>query len=126
MTVYSNQKVAFAGEIQFDNIPVYDTSTGGSPMIDNAEFMFVYINGERKGIKLYDIPSGMVSDNLETIESEHIGNIGPHMGSRTGFKESNVTHIIAGNLNIVVSRREFFEQRGYWIGKRCGEDSFFY
>ena len=88
ITVYSNQKVAFAGEIQFDNIPVYDTSTGNTPMIDNNEFMFVYINGERKGIKLYDIPSGMVSDNLETIESEDLGNIGDPGGCTSGLAGS--------------------------------------
>jgi len=78
MTVHTNQRVCFAGEIQFDNIPVYDTSGSLTPMLSTEEFMFVYINGKRRGIRLYDIPEGAApNDDLVTMESENILPIGP-------------------------------------------------
>ena len=85
MTIMPNQTVAFAGEIRFDNAPVYDTSEK-TPMEDNATFMFVYVNGKRFGIKLWDIPEGMdTNDNLTTIDEDMLIPIGEPEGCHTGL-----------------------------------------
>ena len=86
IAISPNQKVAFAGEVQFDNIPVYETDGGDgeTSMQQTNKFMFVYVNGKRHGIRLWDIPEGQdVSDSIESMDDQFIMPIG-QTGCATG------------------------------------------
>ena len=96
ITVQPNQLTSFAGEVQFDNIPVYDTSTGTTPMTQTDEYMFLWINGKRRGIRLYDIPVDMIpSDNMETLAGEAILDIGEE-GCASGLNGKIPTQTMSG------------------------------
>ena len=103
MSIQPNQLVSFAGEIQFDNVPVYETSNGtATPMEESTEFMFVYVNGKRRGIRLWDIPENMTpSDNMSTIAGEHILDIGEE-GCSTGLNGKIPTQTISGTGDLYI------------------------
>lgn len=81
LTIKPNQTVIFSGDIQFDRASVFDTSVGNSmpelAMIETDEYIFLNVNGKKRAIRLYDIPSSaMFEERYETFKHEDIVEIG--------------------------------------------------
>ena len=75
MVAYPDQTVAFAGDIRFDNITVFDESATTGPLSATSEFIYLTVNGKQRAIRLWDTPVNTRGD-LHTIRGEHIINIG--------------------------------------------------
>ena len=79
MTVYPDQTVAFAGDIQFDNITVYDSDSVTGPLSASSEFIYLKVNGKDRAIRLWHTPEDTRQD-LTTIHGENITEIGDDCG----------------------------------------------
>ena len=71
MAIYPNQTVAFAGDIQFDNVTVYDNDSVTGPLTATSEFLYLKVNGKDRAIRLWATPEDTEQD-LETIHGESI------------------------------------------------------
>ena len=122
ITIMPNQAVRFAGEIEFDNIPVYDTTAGSAPMIETQDYIFLYVNGKRRALRLYDIPEGMdTSDNMSTIAGEHILDIG-ESGCATGERGNIPTQTISGDSGYYSRQHRFDDPDQDWLSNKYDED----
>ena len=113
IAISPNQKVAFAGEVQFDNIPVYDTTGGDgetSTMEETNKFIFVMVNGKRHGIRLWDIPAEQqgINDNIETLDDQYVMPIGYH-GCATGEAGEIPMVTLSGNTGTPYTRLPRFD-----------------
>ena len=79
MTVYPDQTVSFAGDIQFDNITVYDNDSVTGPLSASSEFIYLKVNGKDRAIRLWHTPADTRQD-LTTIHGENITEIGDDCG----------------------------------------------
>ena len=79
MTIYPDQTVAFAGDIQFDNITVYDSDSVTGPLSASSEFIYLKVNGKDRAIRLWHTPEDTRQD-LTTIHGENITEIGDDCG----------------------------------------------
>ena len=79
MTITPNQTVAFAGDIQFDNITVYDSNSVTGPLSATSEFIYLKVNGKDRAIRLWETPQDTRED-LETLHGENITHIGDDCG----------------------------------------------
>lgn len=121
MTVMPNQTVRFAGEIEFDNIPVYNTTTG-TQMVATDDYIFIYINGKRRAIRIYDIPEGMdTSDNMSTIAGEHILDIG-ESGCATGERGNLPTQTISGTGGYYSRQHRWDDPDQDWLSNKYDDD----
>lgn len=83
LAVTPNQKVIFAGDIQFDRTSVYNTEAAATygeeyAPSESQEFIFLMVNGKRRAIRLWDIPdTATFTEPLETNANEAIVPIGP-------------------------------------------------
>jgi len=80
MTIYPDSTVAFAGDIRFDNITVYDSDSMTGPISATSEFIYLKVNGKDRAIRLWSTPSDTRGD-LQTIHGENIIQIGDECGS---------------------------------------------
>jgi hypothetical protein len=80
MTIYPDQTVAFAGDIRFDNVTVYDEKTATGPLIATSEFIYLMVNGKARAIRLWETPQDTRED-LQTVHGEDIVNIGDACGT---------------------------------------------
>lgn len=83
LAVTPNQTVTFAGDIKFDRVSVFDTSVGQThpnlAMIETDEYIFLMVNGKRRAIRLYDIPTAATfKERYETFSAEDIVEIGEY------------------------------------------------
>ena len=74
MALYPDSTVAFAGDIRFDNVTIYDSNNLTGPVSATSEFLYLSINGKMKAIRLWDIPADHEED-LNTIHGENISRI---------------------------------------------------
>ena len=88
MTVYPNQTVAFAGDIQFDNITVYDSNSVTGPLTATSEFIYLKVNGKDRAIRLWSTPQDTEQD-IETIHGESVSWI-----------DDDCAHGVGGNLPV--------------------------
>ena len=79
MTVYPDQTVAFAGDIQFDNITVYDSDSVTGPLSATSEFIYLKVNGKDRAIRLWETPADTRED-LVTLHGENITELGDDCG----------------------------------------------
>ena len=79
MTIYPNQTVAFAGDIQFDNITVYDSNSVTGPLTATSEFIYLKVNGKDRAIRLWTTPEDTRED-METFHGESVTHIGDDCG----------------------------------------------
>ena len=75
MSIMPDQTVAFAGDIRFDNITVYDKNVLAGAMIDSGEFLYLMINGKPRAIRLWDVDAQTI-DRMQTVHGEIMGDIG--------------------------------------------------
>jgi hypothetical protein len=75
MTIYPDQTVAFAGDIRFDNVTVYDEDTATGPLIATSEFIYLKVNGKDRAIRLWETPADTRED-IVSVHGEHIVDIG--------------------------------------------------
>ncbi|NCZ63805.1 MAG: hypothetical protein EBY62_08435, partial [Cellvibrionales bacterium] len=71
MTIHPDQTVVFAGDIQFDNVTVYDSQSVTGPLTATSEFLYLKVNGKDRAIRLWSTPQD-TRDDLETIHGESI------------------------------------------------------
>ena len=79
MTIYPNQTVAFAGDIQFDNITIYDNNSVTGPLTATTEFIYLKVNGKDRAIRLWATPEDTRED-IETFHGESVTHIGDECG----------------------------------------------
>ena len=79
MTLYPNQTVAFAGDIQFDNITIYDNDSVTGPLSATTEFIYLKVNGKDRAIRLWATPEDTRED-IETLHGENVTHIGDECG----------------------------------------------
>ena len=79
MTMYPNQTVAFAGDIQFDNITIYDNDSVTGPLSATTEFIYLKVNGKERAIRLWATPEDTRED-IETLHGESVTHIGDECG----------------------------------------------
>ena len=96
MTVYPDQTVAFAGDIRFDNVTVYDSDSVTGPLSATSEFLYLMVNGAQRAIRLWKTP-GDTEQDLVTIHGENITQIGDDCGLGL-FGESPIQTISAQNV----------------------------
>ena len=75
MSINPNQTVCFAGDIQFDNITVYDSNSVTGPLSATSEFIYLKVNGKNRAIRLWTTPED-TRDDLETMHGESLSYIG--------------------------------------------------
>jgi cytoskeletal protein CcmA (bactofilin family) len=83
MTIYPNQTVAFAGDIQFDNITIYDNNSVTGPLTATSEFIYLKVNGKDRAIRLWATPEDTRED-VETFHGESLTHIGDECGLGLG------------------------------------------
>jgi hypothetical protein len=83
MTIYPDQTVAFAGDIRFDNITVYDESQATGPLVATSEFIYLKVNGQNRAIRLWNTPFD-TREELQTIHGEDLIDIDPEKNCATG------------------------------------------
>ena len=88
MAITPNQTVTFAGDIQFDNITVYDSNNITGPISATSEFIYLKVNGKIRAIRLWDTPQ----DTEEDIETIH--------GESVSWIDDTCAHGIGGNLPV--------------------------
>ena len=88
MMVHPNQTVTFAGDIEFDNITVYDSNNITGPISATSEFIYLKINGKDRAIRLWTTPL----DTEEDIETIH--------GESVAWINDTCAHGIGGNLPV--------------------------
>ena len=79
MTIHPNQTVVFAGDIQFDNITIYDNNSVTGPLTATSEFIYLKVNGKDRAIRLWETPKDTRED-LETFHGDSIVHIGDPCG----------------------------------------------
>jgi cytoskeletal protein CcmA (bactofilin family) len=79
MTIHPNQTVVFAGDIQFDNITIYDNNSVTGPLTATSEFIYLSINGNIKAIRLWETPKDTRED-IETFHGDSLVHIGDPCG----------------------------------------------
>ena len=75
MALYPDSTVAFAGDIRFDNVTIYDSNNLTGPISATSEFLYLSINGKMRAIRLWDTPEDYEHD-VRTIHGENIAQIG--------------------------------------------------
>ena len=85
MTIYPDQTVAFAGDIRFDNITVYDESQATGPLVATSEFIYLKVNGKDRAIRLWNTPFD-TREELQTIHGEDLIDIDPDKNCTTGIE----------------------------------------
>ena len=74
MTVGPDQKVTFSGDIEFDNITIYDNNSVTGPLSATTEFIYLKVNGKDRAIRLWATPED-TRTGLRTIHGEKIHHI---------------------------------------------------
>ena len=74
MTIGPDQKVTFSGDIEFDNITIYDNNSVTGPLSATTEFIYLKVNGQDRAIRLWATP-GDTRTGLRTIHGEKIHHI---------------------------------------------------
>ena len=87
MQVQPDSSVTFGGDIAFDSATVYTSNSLTGPISASSDFLFLYVNGVRRAIRLWDIPANMPED-INTIHGELVTNIGDECGQLQGAVQS--------------------------------------